>query len=131
VKKIPDTRSEFSHQCSIFLWAAYMACNYPELILLNGSLNGVRLPWGLAKKAKAAGMKKGYPDLFLPVARGGYHGLFMELKVKRNYCTPAQRWWLEALRKQGYYAVSIRGEERAKVVIIDYLNGHYVRSVPN
>ena len=32
-------------------------------------------------KAKATGMKKGVPDLFIYEPRGEYHGLAIELKV--------------------------------------------------
>ena len=33
-----------------------------------------------ASNLKKQGVKAGVPDLFLPVGRGSYHGLFIELK---------------------------------------------------
>ena len=56
--------------------------------------NGARL--------KREGLKKGIPDLFLPVAKMGYNGLFIEMKKSGGKTTVEQRWWMEKLRKQGY-----------------------------
>lgn len=113
--------SEYETQKLIFQWAKFMEGKYPELVLLNASLNGVRLTIGQAKKAKAAGMKKGYPDLFLPVARGGYHGLFIELKVGKNKATKEQAWWIKELLKQGYYACVCYGYDATINTIEQYL----------
>ena len=72
---------EFNIQKQIFEWANMSIRKYPELKLLNASLNGVKLTSKVAgARAKQGGMKKGFPDLFLPVARKGHHGLFIELK---------------------------------------------------
>ena len=80
-------RSEYLDQCAVFQWAQLNLRRFPELELLQGSLNGVRLNIGQAVKAKSAGLNAGWPDLFLPVARHGYHGLFIELNIKpyRNH----------------------------------------------
>lgn len=47
--------SEHDEQTAVFQWAMIKSNRYPELELLQGSLNGVRLPVGLAVKAKKAG----------------------------------------------------------------------------
>ena len=112
---------EHEEQVRLFAMAKQARAKYPELDLLNGSLNGVRLNIGQAKKAKAAGMKAGYPDLFLPVARGDYHGLFIELKVGRNTTTPEQKAWLQALQQQGYYCSVCHGAMEAWDEIVKYL----------
>lgn len=68
------------------------------------------------------GMKRGVPDLCLPVARGRYHGLYIEMKAGRNKPTVDQQWWLEALERQGFRAVWCSGWEQAKEEISEYLN---------
>lgn len=116
---------EHNQQVSIFEWADRMSKKYPELKLLNGSLNGVRLTPGQAKKAKASGMKKGFPDINLPVERNGWHGLYIELK--RQYSgslSKEQIWWLEQLIDNKYYAVCCRGKEHTIKTILEYLNGN-------
>ena len=47
-------------------------------------------------------MQKGYPDLFLAVPRGGYHGLYVELKSNRGRLTDEQEMMLALLAEQGY-----------------------------
>ena len=122
---------EAEDQAALFRWAEFHKKYYPELSLLNGSLNGVRLTIGQAVKSKKQGMKKGFPDIHLPVAKGGYHGLFIELKIKpyRNdkgkmvypVVSTEQRYWIEVLIKQGYRAVICKGFDAAMIEILNYL----------
>ena len=115
---------EYQQQVNIFKFAEQMAAQYPELEMLVGSMNGVRLTIGQAVKAKKAGMKKGYPDILLPINRKPYSGLYIELKRdKKNKVSVEQVWWLERLRKQGFYATVCHGEDEAKDLLIKYLEG--------
>lgn len=123
--ELTKTQSEYQHQVQVFEWADMMSVQRPELKLLNASLNGVRLTIGQAAKAKRAGMKAGYPDIFLPVRCGIYSGLFIELKKTGGKNPgPAQVEWLMALRDQGFDCYCCKGSESAIATIISYLNGH-------
>jgi hypothetical protein len=74
--------------------------------------------------ASAEGVKAGVPDLCLPVARGQYHGLYIELKRHRGGRTSDhQSEWLDALSAQGYKAALCYGWEQAAGTIIEYLTG--------
>ena len=118
-------RSEYQEQCEIFAFAQIMIATnqYPELVLLNGSPNGVRMSIGQAVKAKNNGLKRGFPDIFLPVARGGYHGLFIELKrIKGGVVSPYQKQWLNDLTDQGYFACVCRGADAANRLLVKYLD---------
>ena len=121
---------EFNIQKQIFEWANMSIRKYPELKLLNASLNGVKLTSKVAgARAKQGGMKKGFPDLFLPVARKGFHGLFIELKrdenkilnIKKGVVSKEQHDWIDELNKQGYLAVVCYGFDSAVCVIAEYL----------
>lgn len=60
----------------------------------------------------------------LPVARGQYHGLYIELKRQRGGRTSDhQSEWLDALSAQGYKAALCYGWEQAAGTIIEYLTG--------
>ena len=124
--KLPQPK-EADIQRNVFLWAQMLCREHPELELLNASLNGVRLTIGQAKKVKKSGMRKGYPDLFLPVPRGGYHGLYIELKRKKRgkalEASDDQKWWLRKLTEQGYYTTVCRGFDETTETIINYLKG--------
>ena len=70
---------------------------------------------------KREGALAGVSDVFLPVARGGYHGLYIELKVKGGRLSQSQKWWIDEMTKQEYLAVACYGWLEAKVVIERYL----------
>lgn len=61
------------------------------------------------------------PDIVLPAARAGYHGLYIELKAGKNTTTENQRRWLEYLRQQGYYTAVCYGWQKAAELIERYL----------
>ena len=68
-------------------------------------------------------MKPGVPDLCLPVARGGYHGLYIELKrAVGGILSDEQKWWIDELKSQGYAAIVCHGAEEAIRTIKEYLS---------
>lgn len=70
------------------------------------------------------GLRPGIPDLFLPLARHGHHGLFLELKISPNGLSESQRQWINLLRKQGYRCEIVKDSVDAAMRIIDdYING--------
>lgn len=115
--------TEYEEQAYLFGLARLYVTKYPDLKWLNGSLNGVRLTIGQAVKAKRAGcLVSGYPDIFLPVKRGVYGGLFIELKrVKGGRIEPEQLDWRAFLVSQGYEHFICRGADEAWKVILEYL----------
>ena len=95
---------------------------WPELGMLFAVPNGGDRHPAVASKMKAEGVKKGVPDLCLPVPRGGYYGLFVELKKQgRSSTSPEQKAWIQALNALGYRAVVCKGATAAWSVISDYM----------
>ena len=74
-----------------------------------------------AMMLKGEGVKSGVPDIVLPVARGGYHGLYIELKVGKNKPTDNQKKFMAALNDQDYLAIVCWGFEEARAAITEYL----------
>lgn len=124
--------SEHDEQAALVAWADYQVNVYPELRMLFAVINGAKLPWSRDKngrrfspeamKLKAEGLKSGVPDLWLPVARGGYPGLVIEMKFGSNKPSDEQLWWLEALAGQGWKTAVCWSFEAAQRVILEYLN---------
>lgn len=125
--------TEHQEQAMLFTWAEAMSRAYPQLSLMfaipNFSGTGARgsnvrnINQRYGAKLKREGRKRGVPDVMLPVARGGYHGLFVEMKrVRGSSTTPEQKAWHAALREQGYLVVSCKGAEAAQGAILTYLN---------
>lgn len=112
--------SEHDEQVALFEWAALQAQVYPGLDLMfaipNGGLRNIKV----AIKMKAEGLKPGVPDIFLPVAMGGYHGLFIEMKYKSNKPRENQVAYIDALSTQGYCTAVCWGCADAIETIVDY-----------
>ena len=116
--------SESTEQQHLFQWARMMSGAHPELALMYKITNEGRRSRANGARMVAEGMKKGVPDICLPVARGGHHGLYIELKRERNSrVTKDQLEWIEALMDQGYAAAVCRGCDEAIRLITDYLAG--------
>lgn len=94
--------SEHGEQMIIIEWAKIMEQFCPELTLLHAIPSGGHRHKRVGAYMKAEGVKRGVPDLCLPVPRQGYHGFYIENKFGNNYATLEQREWLVALIEQGY-----------------------------
>lgn len=113
---------EHYEQKAVVDWAGAVQGRYPELRWLYAIPNAAKRSVVTASIMKAQGMKSGVPDLCLPVARKGYHGLYIEMKKKKNSTTSDnQREWIEGLYKNGYMAVICKGADEAIKTIEWYL----------
>lgn len=75
---------EADQQRKLFQWTTFIRTKYPEIDLMFHIPNGGSRNKLEAANLKKQGVKAGVPDLFLPVGRGSYHGLFIELKYGKN-----------------------------------------------
>jgi len=72
---------------------------------------------------KRQGVKAGVPDIFIYIPNKQYHGLFIEMKRKRNFIVSEhQKETIERLVSIGYCARIAKGFEQAKEIIEDYLS---------
>ncbi|WP_367238950.1 VRR-NUC domain-containing protein [Pseudomonas fulva] len=97
---------------------------YPAVFeLIYHVPNGGHRVKAVAAKLKAQGVKAGIPDLVLPMARGGYFGLYIEFKatVDPAPVSPSQDACLSRLRGQGYLAIVCRGHFEAMECLRAYL----------
>ncbi len=116
-------KSEASEQIALIQWCDINKHIYPGLELIFAVPNGGKRNKLEAINLKKQGVKAGVPDLFLPVAKYGYNGLFIELKYGNNKATLKQKEWIEKLNKQGYCATVCNGFDEAKDVIEKYMIG--------
>lgn len=116
--------TEYEHQKAVFSWAKQPSIHskYPELSMLFHIKNETK---GGARQVaidKANGVKRGVPDLFLPVPSDKYHGLFIEMKKVGGRASSDQIWWLEHLNANGYACAVCYGWQQATEVLQWYLN---------
>lgn len=115
-KRLP---SEHAEQVTLINWYRRTFKNSLLVAIPNGGKRSIKT----AVELKREGVSKGFPDLFLPVMRGGYGGLFIEMKRQKGGRTSIeQKDWLEYLNGAGYKAVVCKGFEEAKEVIECYLS---------
>ncbi len=97
----------------------------PELALIFAIPNGTATSERIGARMKAEGVKKGVPDLMLPVPRGGYSGLFIEMKTPTGHFREEQRRWCLDLRNQSYAVEVCRSFAEALEVVRAYLKETY------
>ena len=115
--------TEHQEQVALFRWARFAAAGRPELRLLHAIPNGGHRHKAVAARMQAEGVRPGVPDVFLPVPRGGFAGLYVEMKTRRGRVSAAQRRWIGALRAQGYRVEVCRGWNAAREAIEEYVGG--------
>ena len=113
---------EFRHQCALFQWWAYACKGYglPEFALMAYPAGGLRHK-STAGKLKASGTRRGIPDVLLPVARGNFHGLAIELKSQSGRQTDQQKVVLPWFASVGWRVEVAYSSEAAIGAIKDYL----------
>lgn len=131
---------ELQEQIIIVKWFELI---YPDKsdLLFGNILAGTYIP-GVNKTknfrrlmlAKKAGNRKGYPDLSLHIARGGYYGLFIEYKTTEskspylkngNYSSayPEQIAYGKKLIQEGYFFTFSVGIDSTIDLIKNYMGG--------
>lgn len=109
----------------------------PELEDMFAIPNGGKRDKITAANLRREGVKRGVPDVFLPVRRGAWAGLFIELKRGKSATRTAsgrkraagtttddQDDWIARLQRRGFGAVAVVGWIAARDMIISYLSSN-------
>lgn len=115
-------QSEAQEQAAVIEYCDIL--NIPVYHVPNGGYRNGRE----AANFKRQGVKAGVPDLCIPVARGGYHGLYIEMKTAKGKATEKQLEWLGLLRDEGYAAYIARGAKEAQKLIDSYICGRLLKN---
>lgn len=101
---------------------AWLRRQHPrEADWVHHSPNGGYRAKSTASALKAAGTRKGFPDLIYPIRRGGFCGLVLELKAPKGRLSPEQTVWLDLFARQGWHSSVAIGFEAAKDTLDTYL----------
>ncbi|CAB4154943.1 VRR-NUC domain containing protein [uncultured Caudovirales phage] len=117
-------RSEEREQARVVKWSHKREVRelMPELRWLHHSPNGGKRDGLAGAQMTALGVKRGFPDLILPVAAGSHAGLAIEMKSETGSLTSEQREWLAHYAAQGWVALVCRSAEEAKDALCSYLS---------
>lgn len=131
-------KHEDNIQKAVIAWARWQSLTHLGIYgklshYLHHSPNG-----GYRSKAEGAnfklmGVQAGFPDLFLFIPKGGYHGLFLELKTPKGKTatgksrqagrlSDSQETMIERLNAMGYRAVVCYGYDETVQTLKDYLD---------
>ena len=120
--KIPIP-TEAAEQACLFEWAELMSNKYPCLHRMYAIPNGGSRHILEAVNLKKAGVKKGVPDIFLPTAQKGFHGLFIEMKRQKGSVeSKEQKDYKEYLLAEGYQVKTCMSWFVARREIEEYLD---------
>lgn len=116
--------SEAQHQMAVIKWSQQpsIRSRWPELALLFHIKNETTEGPKAVMIDRKMGVKKGVPDLCLPIPHGRYHGLYIEMKTDDGRASSEQKWWGEQLLAQGYMWEVCHGWESAIRVLEWYLS---------
>lgn len=123
------TNSETGHQRAIFCWSALTENRqrWPDLVWMFAVPNGGFRPKPIAAAMKAEGVKTGVPDIWLPVRRGVWPTLIIELKrpptpgKRVGKTSPEQDGYIAHLRAQGFAVAVCVGWLQARDTLVSYL----------
>lgn len=129
------TPTEHQEQKAVIEWAEAMRIELPDAGLIFAIPNGGMRPKIVrcnrkgrmvrysteGRKLRLEGVKSGVPDLFLPVPRWEWNGLFIELKTETGVVSFEQQIWIGKLTVQKYAVIVCHGADAAIDAIRRYL----------
>ena len=129
-EQVAKSGSEHAEQSALFCWSHLQETkeHYPELdtellfAIPNGGARGDSAKSRAIRggQLKAEGVKDGVPDMFLSVARGGYFGMYIEMKVKNNKPSRAQLKFKDSATSRNYLWVCCYSWQEARDNLIKY-----------
>ena len=109
---------ELQEQKTLFHFLALAESQEPLLQYMFHVPNGGHRHPAVAAQMKAAGVKRGVPDILFPIRFGSYNGLAIELKAGINRTTKDQVVWLDVLENQGWKTAVCYGWVNAAIEIV-------------
>jgi hypothetical protein len=128
-ERLATSKTEDGEQAALFCHAHEMAKTNIRWDFLFAIPNGGKRGVATASRLVATGVKRGIPDICLPLPINRFHGLYIELKklaalsATNGGVDDAQKFWHARLREQGYAVSVCYGWVHAADVIERYLQG--------
>lgn len=129
-QQVARSGTEFAEQTALFQWCALNVGKYPDLkwyyAIKNEEKSGSVIR---GNRSRISGTKKGVSDTCLPVKRGAYSGLYLELKrlslkpkkKGRGGVSDEQLEFGAFVQSQGFGFVVCYGWEEAAKILVQYL----------
>lgn len=113
-------------QAQFFRFCDGLALKHPEIELIHSIPNGTYKSKFARNLYKQTGLKSGVPDVMLPVARCGFHGLYIEFKSEKGRLSPTQKWWIPRLMRQKFFVGLCRDSRSAADLLTAYIEDDFI-----
>ena len=124
---LASSNTEHGHQSAYFCALVDLAHSFPEVRWIHAIPNGGSRDVVTSGRLKAEGVRAGVWDVFIHVARGQWHGMYIEFKVpkrrveKRGGLTEDHRAFGLAVHQEGYCTAVCYTWEEAIAHTLEYL----------
>ncbi|MCL2652087.1 MAG: VRR-NUC domain-containing protein [Candidatus Azobacteroides sp.] len=108
---------EHDIQATAIRWFRYQYPNHIIYAVPNGSYRNKIT----AARLKEEGVLAGVPDVFIPVARKDFHGLYVEFKAEKNRLTQSQILIIDKLMQEGYQCEVCYSFDDFRKIVNNYL----------
>src|SRR6267154_720893 len=112
---------EHDIQAAFFQWVKLAEKANPTLRLMFAVPNAGKRSYKTAAMMIAEGLRKGVPDMILPVPRNGFTGLAIEFKRPGETPRPEQLAYIALLVKEHWLVVVLTDSEAAIKTVKSYL----------
>lgn len=121
-EQLAASGTESGHQRAVFAWAALNVVKYPELKWMHAIPNGGKRDKITGGTLKAEGVKAGVADIFLPVTKMPWAGLYIEMKKSGGKQSTEQKEFGAFVQSQSFGFVVCYSWTDAVNYIQEYLN---------
>ena len=118
--------SESLQQIALFEFFAWAQPKIPELAFAFHVPNGGHRNARVGMKLKQEGVKRGVPDIIIPVLQTDMHtgltycGIVIEMKYKRNKLSTEQEAWLNHFERNGWCTIVAYDWTYAAYHVVEY-----------
>ena len=109
---------EHQTQCACVQW---FRLAYPKFLIYSIP-NARKVSKVQGARLVSEGVVSGLPDLHIPIAKKGFHGLYIEMKAGKNKPSPNQITIMDKLRNEGYKCVVCWNLDEFMKEVKDYLD---------
>ena len=109
---------EHQTQCACVQW---FRLAYPKFLIYSIP-NARKVSKVQGARLVSEGVVSGLPDLHIPIAKKGFHGLYIEMKARKNKPSPNQITIMDKLRNEGYKCAVCWNLDEFMKEVKDYLD---------
>ena len=114
-------QAEHDEQVRFFQTLDLNLLTFPYLKWIYAIPNGGQRHVAVAAKLKAEGVKSGVSDICVPIPKGPYNGLYIEMKAGKNTLSANQKEFRDFVISQGYHFIAAWSAIDALTGLQDYL----------